>query len=134
MAKIGHPTKYTQELGDEICGELAGGKSLKSITDREDMPSRPTVYSWLRLHEEFLNNYIRAKDDSAEALADDIEEIAEGVLRKEYDPNAARVAVDAKKWVASKLKPKKYGDRVDLTTLGEKIEPVIMYRPEKVEE
>lgn len=79
------------------------------------MPSRQTVYSWLRTHEDFLDNYARAKDDSADALADDIIDIAQGVLNKKYDPQAARVAIDGMKWSASKLKPKKYGDKLDLT-------------------
>jgi len=127
----GRPTDYTPELGDEICGELAEGKSLKRITEREEMPSRAVIYRWLRTYPEFLDNYARAKDDSSEALADDIEDIAEGVLAKRYEPNAARVAIDAKKWVAAKLKPKKYGDKVDFTSDGEKLEPVIIYRPEK---
>lgn len=113
--KTGRPTDYTQDLGDAICAELAGGKSLKRICEKKSMPSRQTVYSWLRTHSEFLDNYTRAKDDSADAMADDIEDIANGVLTKKYDPQAARVAIDGKKWVASKLKPKKYGDKLDLT-------------------
>jgi hypothetical protein len=118
---VGRPSEYTTEIGDKICAKLAGGKSLKRICEQKDMPSRQTVYTWLRTNQEFLDNYTRAKDDSADALADDIEDIARKVLTKEYDPNAARVAVDAKKWVASKLKPKKYGDKLDLTTGNEKL-------------
>jgi hypothetical protein len=113
-SKGGRPTDYTKELGDAICAELAGGKSLKRICEKKEMPSRQTVYSWLRLPE-FLDNYTRAKDDSADALADDIIDIAQGVLKKKYDPQAARVAIDGMKWSASKLKPKKYGDKLDLT-------------------
>lgn len=117
----GRPTDYTKDLGDLICAELAGGRSLKNICEDEEMPSRQTVYSWLRTHEEFLDNYTRAKDDSADALADDIEDIASKTLKGTYDPQSARVAIDGKKWVASKLKPKKYGDKLDLTTGNEKL-------------
>jgi hypothetical protein len=114
-AKTGRPTDYTPEFGDAICAEIAGGISLKKICEKKTMPSRQTVYTWFRLHEEFLDNYTRAKDDSADALADDIIEISQGVLKKKYDPQAARVAIDGMKWSASKLKPKKYGDKLDLT-------------------
>lgn len=69
-----------------------------------------TVYAWMREQPEFLKQYARAKEDSAEALADDIMDISDGVLSGRYDPQAARVALDGKKWTASKLKPKKYGD------------------------
>lgn len=111
----GRPTDFTPELGDEICAQLAEGVSLKRICEKKAMPSRQTVYSWLRTHSDFLDNYARAKDDSADALADDIIDIAQGVLKKQYDPQAARVAIDGMKWSASKLKPKKYGDKLDLT-------------------
>lgn len=113
---VGRPTDYTAELGDVICARLAGGESLKKITDEAGMPSRVTVYSWLRTQEEFLNNYTRARDDQADSLADDLEDIAEQVISGTLDPNAARVAGDLKKWSASKLKPKKYGDKIDVTS------------------
>jgi hypothetical protein len=29
--------------------------------------------------------------------------------------------VDARKWIAAKLKPRKYGDKIDHTTGGEKL-------------
>lgn len=111
----GRPTSYTPEVGDLICGLLANGTSLKRICDAKDMPERKTIYNWLRVHDDFLHNYTRAKEDAADAYADDIEEIAAGTLNGTYDPQAARVAIEAKKWVSSKLKPKKYGDKLDIT-------------------
>jgi hypothetical protein len=109
---IGRPTDYTEEITYELCGLLAEGLSLNSICKRKDMPSRATVYNWLSTHPSFLDNYMRAKDDGADALADDIQDIAEDVRGGKLDPNAGRVAGDLKKWVASKLKPKKYGERI----------------------
>jgi hypothetical protein len=122
----GRPTDYTPELGDEICAQLSGGESLRRVCAKKNMPSRQTVFTWLRVHEGFLDQYTRAKQETADALADDIEDIAIGVLNKKYDPQAARVAVDAKKWVASKLKPKKYGDKLDLTTDGKELPSPIL--------
>jgi hypothetical protein len=61
---------------------------------------------------------MRAKEEAADALAEDIIEIADEARQMRIDPNSARVAIDAYKWTASKLKPKKYGDKVDLTTNG----------------
>ncbi len=111
----GRPTDFTPELGDEICAMLADGMSLRSIVKLKNMPASSTVFKWLREIDEFSEQYARAKEESADALADDIQEISEGVLKKRYDPQAARVAMDGKKWIASKLKPKKYGDKLDLT-------------------
>ena len=117
----GRPSEYTQEIANIICDRLSDGKSLKSICEMEDMPSKATVYNWLDNNKEFLDKYTRAKEDSSDALADDIQDIADKVLDGTYNPNAARVAMDGKKWIAAKLKPKKYGDKLDVTTNGESV-------------
>lgn len=125
VTTTGRPSSFTPELGDEICARLAEGKSLRSILKADDMPAMSTVFRWLREDDEekstFREQYARAKQEAADALADEIQEVSDGVLEKKYDPNAARVAIDGKKWVASKLKPKVYGDRLDVTSGNEKI-------------
>jgi hypothetical protein len=96
---------------ERICLDLAGGKSLKSILDNSpDMPSRQTVYFWLRDDEGFRDNYTRAREAQADYFADEITDIAD----IETDYNRARVRIDARKWAAGKLKPKVYGDRLQL--------------------
>lgn len=114
----GRPTSYNPETANYICAELAQGRSLRSVLLDEGMPVGQTVFSWLRTFPEFLEQYARAKEESADSLADDIQDIADKTLRSVYDPQAARVAIDAYKWTASKLKPKKYGDKLDMTTNG----------------
>ena len=116
------------ELAKElILDKLSNGKSLKKILEEnKSLPSRPIVYQWLNeehkdYDKEFLNNYVQAREDSADLDAENIEEIAEKTLTGEYDPPAARVAIDAFKWTAGRKKPKKYGDKIDLTSGGEKL-------------
>jgi hypothetical protein len=118
---MGRPSDYTEELADTICGQLADGISLKRICAADNMPERKTIYNWLRKHEEFLHNYTRAKEDSADSHADNIAEVAEKVASGKLEPNAGRVVLDAYKWTASKLKPKKYGDKIDVTSNGESV-------------
>jgi hypothetical protein len=65
---------------------------------------------------EFSAQYARAREDQAEAHADRIIEIADD---ETIDANHKRIMVDARKWVASKLKPKRYGDKLDLEHKGE---------------
>jgi len=81
------------------------------------MPAISTVMLWLTQDDKqsFSEQYAHAREAAADALADDIQDISDGVLKKKYDPQAARVAMDGKKWIASKLKPKKYGDKLDVT-------------------
>lgn len=136
MADVGRPSKYSESLALELCARVARGMSLKSICEMEDMPHMVTILRWLRDDVEFRSMYARAKDDAADALADDILDLADRVLTDEIDANSARVAIDAKKWVAAKLKPRKYGDKIDMTTNGKDL-PTPIYNglsqvPDKV--
>ena len=118
----GQPTKYSKELTDKICNLLTEGKSLKSICDMKDMPDRTSVYSWLLQYPEFFNSYARARDIQADVLADtliqeanDVESVIVGNDKSDNARvQAVRVKIDTLKWIASKLKPKKYGDKLEL--------------------
>ena len=105
----GRPRKYTEALADEVCRRIAEGESLRRITRDPHIPSLGTVIKWRREVPGFLQQYAQAMEDRADTYADEIIDIAD----EEADPQKARVRVDARKWVASKLKSKAYGDKVD---------------------
>jgi hypothetical protein len=107
----GRPSDYTEALAINICEQVAAAVPLVKICEQEGMPSVRTVYTWLNEKESFLHMYARAKEDQADHLASQILEIADN---DELDANDKRVRVDARKWLASKFKPKNYGDRVDI--------------------
>lgn len=109
------PMPYDPEIGDQICEWLIQGKSLKSCCERPDMPSVVTVFKWLRTSEEFANLYAQARDQQADTLADQLQEISDNPTG---DVQRDRLRVDTRKWIASKLKPKKYGDRVEVEHAG----------------
>lgn len=77
-----------------------------------DMPEIRTVYDWLETSLRFDQRYRRARQDQADKLADEIISIADD---QSLDPNSRRVMVEARKWVASKLKPSTYGDKIEVT-------------------
>jgi len=108
--KTGRPSTFSVDVAGTICQEIMAGKSLREICAREDMPGASTVYAWLREHPEFQEGYALAREVQADVLADEVIEIAD----TEPDPNRARVMIDARKWLASKLRPKKYGDHLKL--------------------
>ncbi len=125
--KVGRPSEYTQEKADYICERLSGGKSLRSVLKEPGMPDGATVFKWMRTHEEFLKQYARAKEESADALVEEMMDISDDGIKtiitggKEMSSAVAqmvRLKVDTRKWVASKLKPKKYGDKLDLSNNG----------------
>lgn len=76
------------------------------------MPDIVTVYRWMAARDDFRQNYVRAREEQADTYADEIAEIAD---RDDLDPNDKRVRIDARKWVAAKLKPKKYSDAVKIS-------------------
>jgi hypothetical protein len=100
------------------------------------MPAVSSVYLWLLKNKVFSDLYTRAREDQSDTLADQIMEIGDeipmmvitdedGKVTKRMDPagiNRNRLRVDARKWVAAKLKPRKYGDRQILA--GDKDAPV----------
>lgn len=117
----GRPTNYSIEVITEICARIAQGEPLRSICDSEDMPGLRTVYTWLAQEPEFQHLYARAREDQADALADDIVCIADEPPLPDGETgkiDSAWVAwqrnrIDARKWTASKLKPRKYGDKTE---------------------
>ncbi len=119
MAKVGRPSKYTEELGLEICKRVADGESLLSISKDKDMPNRSTIHEWILTNEEFSNNYEKAVNVRTENMADDLINIADSVDPAET--NKGRLRVDTRKWYLSKIMPKKYGDKLDVTTDGQPI-------------
>lgn len=127
---VGRPSDYTQELADTICERLCIGESLRSICREDGMPRLATIFRWLANKPGFSEQYARAREEQAEALADEIVQIADDGLNDTYlDENGnkrtdqdvigrSRLRVEARKWVASKLKPKKYGDKMQTELSG----------------
>lgn len=118
----GRPTKFTQALADTICERIMNGESLRSIVSDAAMPNRSSVHKWLAENKAFSDQYVRAKDNQADTLADELIYIADNA----EDIQKARLQVDTRKWVASKLKPKKYGDKLDMTSDGKALPTPIL--------
>lgn len=113
----GRPSIHTPELEREVLSRLSQ-MSMVKVCEMEGMPDRSTIYKWIDEIEGFSNKYARACDERADHRAEMIDDIAHRCLSGEVDPQAARVAIDAHKWTASKLKPKKYGDKIQQEVTG----------------
>jgi hypothetical protein len=122
-------TTFTDDLATAICERIALGESVRKICKGDDMPCPATIYNWLEEHEAFLEQYTRARARQAELMLDEILEIAdddsEDVDRVHgampVVVSRAKLQIDARKWAMSKLAPKKYGDKVDVTSGGDKL-------------
>lgn len=111
----GRPEIHTDELALRVCGELALGKSLRTVCEIDGMPSISTIFKWLHERPEFSKQYARAKEEAAELFSEDMLEIADS---SSGDVQRDRLRVDTRKWIASKLKPKKFGDKVEQQISG----------------
>jgi hypothetical protein len=127
---MARPSDYSETIATAICQEISSGRSLRSICAQDDMPAQSTVFLWLAKHAEFSEKYARAREAQADAMLEEILEIAddgksdkyldgEGNERTDQDVIArSRLRVDARKWAMSKMAPKKYGDKLDLNHAG----------------
>lgn len=121
--------RYNEETAILLCDLLAQGDSLRSICKKypKIMPDKSSVFDWIIKYPEFKKRYEIAKEESARALAEELLDIAdmssdEIVGGKDSGDNARvqarKLQVDTRKWIMSKLMPKKYGDKLDMTTNG----------------
>jgi hypothetical protein len=118
--KMGRPTKYSPELADEICDVIATSELglMHLCNARSHWPDRANIFLWLRKYPGFRDKYIKAKEDQVEVSVEYMQELMNephkwvdeetGITK--LDHNMMRMKMDAIKWQASKLKPKKFGD------------------------
>jgi len=147
MARTGRPPSYTKAKADAICFEISTtSKSILSICKELNIGYR-TVMRWISENEEFRQAYARAKEDQADVLAEEIISIADEshsdllavdewgnrIENKEF-VNRSRLRIDARKWVAAKLKPKKYSDKVDVNHSGGITNTNITVTPEEAKQ
>lgn len=116
--KLGRPTDYTKDMADKICEKISGGLSLRAICAEPGMPARGTVYRWLIENADFQDQYARAREEQADSFADEIIDIADSVAPETGEVAKAKLQIDARKWKASKMAPKKYGDKVEQQITG----------------
>jgi hypothetical protein len=115
---------YSPAIADEICALVAEGQSLRQITELPGMPSRRAVQYWMTRYPDFKEKYECAMMLCAEFWAHEIIEISDDSAgdyvitedgRRVVDHeniNRSRLKVDSRKWLLSKLLPKRYGDRI----------------------
>lgn len=109
----GRPSTYSDEVADRLCENIAAGRSVHSLCAEDWAPAERTFYQWLEgrgAPEAFAQKYARAIDRRSDRYAAEVIEIADD---QTDDPNSRRVRVDARKWVAARLTPRKYGDRLE---------------------
>jgi hypothetical protein len=115
----GRPTEYTDDEADTICSWVMEGGSLRSYCRQTGRASK-TVYGWMRERTDFAARYARACEDRADTLADEGIEIVDDAGRNPTIEGvaAAKLRFEARKWIASKLRPQKWGDKQTVEHVG----------------
>jgi hypothetical protein len=136
----GRPSTYSEKTADTICERIASGRSLVDVCKDADIPTTTTVFKWLGKNPDFADKYARAREAQADVLFDEILAIADtpavGKKTKITSDGKTeetegdmiehrRLQVEARKWMAGKLRPKKYGDKLDIEHAGQ----VVMIAP-----
>ena len=125
---------FDRQKFEYAISEMSNGKALTVICKDPDMPDYATFQKWLLRDPDLFREYARARQLQADYYADETVEIAD------TDPNVARARnrMDARRWHASKLNPRKYGERINqelmasITTTNVKID--VSAIPEKARE
>lgn len=132
----GRPTKKTEAIIAEICAGAAIGKSSVEICEGAGI-NKDTMWAWMAEDKDFSDRYAKAKRTCAQMYADEIIQIADktdndftetqdGKIVPDYELVArSRLRIDTRKWIASKLIPKVYGERVVHT--GDEDSPPIQH-------
>lgn len=126
---------FDSTIADAICDAIATqSKGLGSILDDLGKPINPsTFYRWLQRDEELRNRYARARADQAQVMADEIAHIADNTelgevitdkgdkveIRRGDMIEHRKLRIESRKWLAAKLLPKVYGDKIQQEHSGE---------------
>lgn len=121
---------YSDEIAEIICLRIIEGESLRSICRDPSMPSVAGVFKWLASgkHQTFVEQYTRAREIQGHMSFDDAREIVDTA----EDAALARLRFDQRRWAASKLVPKVYGDKIQQEVTGANGAPfpVMVYIPD----
>lgn len=129
---MGRHSTYTENIGNDICLSIAGGNSLVSYCKIAKI-DYSTVTGWLNQFPEFAIKYAQAREIQADFMADEImnlvDELPPLTPLGSIDPawvSNQKNRIEARKWIASKLKPKKYGDKQSVELTGKDGEPLAL--------
>ena len=118
---------YSEQCGNDICELVANGVSIQEICKSDTFPCEATVYGWGSTYPDFFLKLQLARQRCADLLIAEAMEIADdskGDIKTDEkgrtvidweNVNRSKLRVETRKWYASKLAPKRYGDKLELS-------------------
>ena len=109
---------YTPEQAAKFCAAIADGGTIRSVCKKAGMPSKATVFRWLAEHADFQKLYETATDERTDVMIDEIVDIADNCKADADSIRKAKLRIHARVEQAQRMKPRKYGNKVQLTGDG----------------
>jgi hypothetical protein len=113
---------YSDAIADIIIERLERGEPLRVICSTEDMPDQAAVYKWAaEMPDTFGQRYVRARELGYLKMADELDDLADGseLGERRFESGVVqrhRLQVDTRRWILSKMLPKVFGDKIDVTS------------------
>jgi hypothetical protein len=117
-------TKYTDELADAICLEIACGDGVNVACEKHKIEPR-TFFRWLLENNDLRQKYMRARDNRADAHFEGSKELMDDLRTGRITSDQARIMLDEIKWKCAKQAPKKYSDKY--TVVGDPDSPPVQH-------
>lgn len=114
----GRPTIYSKELTETICLRISNGRSLRDVCSDSDIPTMSTVMKWLSKNNDFSEQYRVATDNRHDFHFEEMLDIADNVIPDTAEIAKARLKIDTRKWMLSRMNPKKYSDKQSIEHTG----------------
>ena len=124
------------DLAKKVLEGMHGGLSCFKACQAAGVP-HSTFIGWVNVDQELADRYTRAREDLIERMAQEVLELSDVDVGLQPDGKkdwAAvqkhKLQVDTRKWLLSKLAPKKFGDKLELT--GDPDRPLAIQKIERV--
>lgn len=106
------------EIIEETLERMIYGQSIAEMCRLAHFPAASKLLEWLMATHATRSSYVRAREICAELFANEIVAISDNI---EEDPNSRRVRIESRKWVATRILPKTYGDKIEVIETGKTI-------------
>ena len=119
---MARPSEYDFELCKLICDEVANGENIISVLKESNFPSWSTFRRWKNEHEELRTLYVNSQQDKGIALENEIDDVMQCLKDGEMEASVGNVLIQTLKWKMGKFYPKMFGDKLDVTSGGDKFQ------------
>ena len=122
MLEKQHMIEWTTAITDRICELIESGKSINSFAGKKGVPSAPSIYRKMAKDAEFAGMIAIARQAQQEHEMEKCIELADSATPEDWQ--VKRLQIWARHWRASRMIPKKWGDKITQEITGRDGAPI----------